>query len=865
MASDTTIGGVGILISGDYSKLASDFATAQGIAASGANAIGSSVSAAFSQASPIVDQFGRSIQGAGAAAQLAGPQMATLNDVVAELSNIQAALASTTTTATTAIRAQSAALHGSVSEIQATSGALRVLEGSGGIRAAERFLTMIPGLGAALQVGFPLIGLIALYDMFERLVGKTGELSEAEKNLAEVTKQNDTEWARLAGEFERIKIDELTTDFGKLAGIHLKGFYDAATAERDRGEIKSTATQIAQAQKTLAETEGLYSSNIFVGVLQALNPLVTGMRMAEQPTKDQILNLRALQDTYGTLTEKLRIYDAQAALDKDVGAKTAAEEAGQLQGARLANQEQANQRLGEMARQVAEIQISQSHASAQAGINAMHDTGSAAVASAAEELRVAQAKETQITAILAAELPKRIALIRQQGAAESAGKSAPEQANIQTQTAGKVSGAEDTAASEAFAAHAAVVRAQGALDEAQGTRTRKLAEEASTAWRESYDAIMKAAKETSDIQAKSTEAAIVATAKVMEIEAKGKGQTDAVAVESQKLVLERAYGLEVVHTAAQQVAYQTQLAALDDKSRTAKLTGLAAELQIAEVVTGTLRDETKLAELKAQIALLSVQDANASYAANTKNLELAQKLTLQYQLAQEAQRVPAAIGNAAAKGIVDGKNIGQDIRNSLKGIGQEMLGSVFTRLISAIVTQGGMTALLTGATVAHTAATTANVAVTGANVVATGTNAAATTTNAAATIGHIIATEANIIATNLNTFWLAIKAVFGFAGGGSPPVGIASIVGERGPELFIPHQAGTIIPAGMFNAPNVRAGLSSGPMHALPSISNSSSSQSSSMGDVHIHINGAQSPRETARAVATYLKNASPKFSPYSK
>jgi len=36
----------------------------------------------------------------------------------------------------------------------------------------------------------------------------------------------------------------------------------------------------------------------------------------------------------------------------------------------------------------------------------------------------------------------------------------------------------------------------------------------------------------------------------------------------------------------------------------------------------------------------------------------------------------------------------------------------------------------------------------------------------------------------------------GFADGGSPPVGVASLVGERGPELFIPKTAGTIIPNG---------------------------------------------------------------------
>jgi lambda family phage tail tape measure protein len=37
-------------------------------------------------------------------------------------------------------------------------------------------------------------------------------------------------------------------------------------------------------------------------------------------------------------------------------------------------------------------------------------------------------------------------------------------------------------------------------------------------------------------------------------------------------------------------------------------------------------------------------------------------------------------------------------------------------------------------------------------------------------------------------------SVAGFAGGGDPPVGRISMVGERGPELFVPKQAGTIVP-----------------------------------------------------------------------
>ena len=46
-------------------------------------------------------------------------------------------------------------------------------------------------------------------------------------------------------------------------------------------------------------------------------------------------------------------------------------------------------------------------------------------------------------------------------------------------------------------------------------------------------------------------------------------------------------------------------------------------------------------------------------------------------------------------------------------------------------------------------------------------------------------------------------AVPKFANGGRPPVGRPSIVGERGPELFVPDRAGTIVPNGAMGSANV--------------------------------------------------------------
>lgn len=45
--------------------------------------------------------------------------------------------------------------------------------------------------------------------------------------------------------------------------------------------------------------------------------------------------------------------------------------------------------------------------------------------------------------------------------------------------------------------------------------------------------------------------------------------------------------------------------------------------------------------------------------------------------------------------------------------------------------------------------------------------------------------------------------LLGFADGGRPPMGMPSIVGERGPEIFVPDQAGTVIPNHMMGGSTV--------------------------------------------------------------
>ena len=107
--------------------------------------------------------------------------------------------------------------HG-VSSVQATSAALRTLEGgfSNNLRAAERFLATTLGLGNALKTAFPIFGAIALAGYVGKLVEKVGEAYQAFVKLQQAP-------TRIAGEFQaltqpiRIANDELAVTNDRLA------------------------------------------------------------------------------------------------------------------------------------------------------------------------------------------------------------------------------------------------------------------------------------------------------------------------------------------------------------------------------------------------------------------------------------------------------------------------------------------------------------------------------------------------------------------------------------------------------------------------------------------------------------------------
>ena len=222
------VGAARVVISGDYSKLSADFAAAQGIAATGAAAIGSSVAAGYQQAGQAGLFLSASTRQAIAAQQALVPAATAAAGAVTGLGRA--------TVATTV------ALGHQVSQLQAVGGALRVADGNGGLRAAERFLTMIPGIGAALQTAFPLIGLIALSELLTRVTEKFHLLGGGEDKAAEEAKKFQDEMRKSA--------DSIGNLSARLDGIK----YGAAAEDADK--LAQAQEKVNEAQRNLTAATG---------------------------------------------------------------------------------------------------------------------------------------------------------------------------------------------------------------------------------------------------------------------------------------------------------------------------------------------------------------------------------------------------------------------------------------------------------------------------------------------------------------------------------------------------------------------------------------------------------------------------------
>lgn len=217
------------------------------------------------------------------------------------------------------------------------------------------------------------------------------------------------------------------------------------------------------------------------------------------------------------------------------------------------------------------------------------------------------------------------------------------------------------------------------------------------------------------------------------------------------------------------------------------------------------------------------------------------------------------LSSALARAAVEGGKVGHMLRDVGKQLAMTAATSVLKMGLQAAL-KGIMQLIpaFAGIAAAQTsAAATAHAATSAINVgsvmsyAAVGAAAAAASTAAIPIVGPLLAPEA---AAATYAAISALAPLAAFADGGRPPVGVPSLVGERGPELFIPDQAGRIVPNHQLAG---GAGLS------LPSAA-ASGGGNISIGSITAH--GVNNPREFVREVArqlpAYLKSTNPKYSP---
>lgn len=152
--------------------------------------------------------------------------------------------------------------HGTVSQMQAASASIRVLEGgmTGNIRAAERFISTIPGVGKALQAAFPVVGGIALAGVFVKIGEEAAKaiqkIEQAPQAISNSFRELNTS-AQSANDSLAITNDRLENEIAKLQGkpqnnlaiaideARLAADKMAESLDRDNSKIKELLSQNA--------------------------------------------------------------------------------------------------------------------------------------------------------------------------------------------------------------------------------------------------------------------------------------------------------------------------------------------------------------------------------------------------------------------------------------------------------------------------------------------------------------------------------------------------------------------------------------------------------------------------------------------
>ena len=207
-------------------------------------------------------------------------------------------------------------------EMQAASAAIRTLEGgmTNSIRAAERFVSTIPGVGKALQAAFPVIGGIAFAGVIARIgeeAYKTAHQLGQIRNVANESFSALTDGARKNADSLRVTNDKLEQQIAQLEHKPINNLALALDEARLRADdlAISLDRDYQQFKKIIEETQkGALSTLLNKGVDATLgndmgDQLANIRTLARQQRDELKAGNQAAADDLGT---KLRAAQEQA-------------------------------------------------------------------------------------------------------------------------------------------------------------------------------------------------------------------------------------------------------------------------------------------------------------------------------------------------------------------------------------------------------------------------------------------------------------------------------------------------------------------------------------------------------------------------
>jgi len=722
--ADNVLGTVQIVITGDTSQLQASFARAEGMAAASGQVVARGFAQGADGADKIVVAIGRLagvIQAENAAMSLSFQRnIATLAGFGAAANGVVAP-----------IRSVGNAAAGTVPQMAAVSGAIRTAFGEQSIRAVERFLTLIPGVGQLLQVAFPIIGAVALYEAFERATSRSEQLKEALKEQASQAEATDKADKELAETIDKIGVRQVGARAGAAAEAAAEAQRLAAEAKAVSGDIGAIESKIRGLRASVKDNDRWVLGGPSAKEIDA-------QVAAEEEKINQLL------------TKQQGLYAQAGAAAVEAGQK-ASEQGGSLAAISAKGHEKTGTDAAEAALAAAKRQIAAAHDVRQARIDSEQDAGTKEIESAAERTRVAQeTASAEVTAARAVTAAK-IEGINAVSAAEAQGKASPEQKKIQATRGIDVSAAQREGLEKEKAAVADAYAVENKEGEAYTNAQRGWVEDLARAWGQAEEKKQQATRKTADqafiaanAPAAYNQLAVQGAQGVID---KGAGQQKELQIEGQKIALEAAYGQQIVKTGADRVAYLQQIAALEQAANTAKLTGLAADLRDAEVNATNLKGQEgyiaalkKVAELKVQIAGIGQQGINQQIQAQGQVTGAENANDPLYQVGTDIknafQKLPGELGSALANALFDhrkGDSTGKQVGEAFKNAGKQLVGSLLTTALKdlgeKIVAETGIQTLFNGifqtGTAAQTVATTANTAAVVANTAAQAASAGA--------------------------------------------------------------------------------------------------------------------------------------------